>query len=231
MNKKILVIDDEESIRELVRDTLETEGFIVSDGENSEDALGKARKLKPDLMILDLGIPTIGGLEVCRLVRQDSNIAHLPIIILTVRSREVDKVIGLEMGADDYVTKPFNRKELIARVKAVLRRTDIRKGDRKTLKAGDIVLDVNSYTVKVGKEHVTLRPKEFDLLHIFLDKQQRVLSREFLCESVLGYEYFGSLRTIDAHVKNLRKALGPSGDMVKTIRGVGYKLVPEEKKK
>ncbi len=224
MKKRILIIDDEASIRSIVRDTLETEGYNVIEGENSEEAIRKARKLKPDLLILDLGIPTIGGLEVCRILRKDDETAGVPIIILTVRSREVDKVIGLEMGADDYITKPFHRRELIARVKAVIRRGHFHAESKRRFEAGDIVLDADSYTVMVGGESVDLRPKEFDLLQVLLEKKGSVLSREFLCESVLGYEYFGSSRTIDAHLKNLRKALGESGSIIKTIRGVGYKI-------
>ncbi len=228
MKKRILVIDDEESIRSVVRDSLETEGYAVIEGENSEEAIRKATELKPDLMILDLGIPTIGGLEVCRILRKREETAGLPIIILTVRSREVDKVIGLEMGADDYITKPFHRRELIARVKAVIRRGRLQETNRRLYESGDIILDADAYTVKVSGKPVELRPKEFDLLQILLEKKGSVLSREFLCESVLGYEYFGSSRTIDAHLKNLRKALGPAGDIIKTVRGVGYKV--EEKK-
>ncbi len=224
MKKRILIIDDEGSIRSVVRDTLETEGYSVIEGTNSEEAVRKAKELKPDLIILDLGIPTIGGLEVCRILRKDSETSEVPIIMLTVRSGEVDKVIGLEMGADDYVTKPFHRRELIARVKAVLRRVDLRSGPRKVLEFGDIELDVNAYTVKVNGKPVELRPKEFDLLQVLLEKKESVMSREFLCESVLGYEYYGSSRTIDAHVKNLRKALGKAGDVIKTVRGIGYKL-------
>ena len=224
IKKRILVVDDEDSIRSVVRDMLEVEGYAVIEGKNSEEAIRKSRELKPDLIMLDLGIPTIGGLEVCRILRKTSETSDIPIIILTVRDREVDKVIGLEMGADDYVTKPFNRKELIARVKAVLRRIFLRDGNKNFLEAGDIILDKEAYTVTIKGEPVELRPKEFDILHLLLEKKGNVLSREFLCEGVLGYEFFGSSRTIDAHVKNLRKGLGPAGDIIKTVRGVGYKI-------
>ena len=224
MKKRILIIDDENSIRNVVKDTLEAEGYTVIEGENTEEAIRKAKDLKPDLIILDLGIPTIGGLEVCRILRKNEETAGIPIIMLTVRSREVDKVIGLEMGADDYITKPFHRRELLARVKAVLRRGELKSGAKGLLEVDNIVLDSEAYTVKVDGERVDLRPKEFDLLQVLMQKKGNVLSREFLCESVLGYEYFGSSRTIDAHLKNLRKALGPAGDLIKTIRGVGYKM-------
>ncbi|MBN2407996.1 MAG: response regulator transcription factor [Elusimicrobia bacterium] len=228
MKKKILIVDDEESIRELLKDTLEKEGYSIIEAKDSEEALRKAKSVLPDLVVLDLGIPTIGGLEVCRILRKAEETKNIPIIILTVRSREVDKVIGLEMGADDYITKPFNQRELLARVKAVLRRITYREGDKKIIKAGDILVDIESHVVKVKDRSIELRPKEFDLLCILLNRRGAVLSRDYLCESVLGYEYFGSTRAIDAHIKNLRRALGRIGDNIKTIRGLGYKFEIEE---
>ncbi|MFH1415426.1 MAG: response regulator transcription factor [Elusimicrobiota bacterium] len=227
MKKKVLVIDDEQSIREVVKDILEHEGFNVIVGVNSEEAIRKTIALLPDLIILDLGIPTIGGLEVCRILRKELKTKTIPIIILTVRSREVDKIIGLEMGADDYITKPFNKGEFVARVKAVLRRVEYRENESDILTVGSIVLDNEAHTVEVKGKRVDLRPKEFNLLYALIEKRGTVLSRDFLCESVLGYEYFGSSRAIDAHVKNLRKSLGSDGNLIKTIRGVGYKI--EEK--
>jgi DNA-binding response OmpR family regulator len=224
MKKKILVIDDEESIRGVLVDSLEYEGYNVIEAIDSEEALRKARSLEPDLIILDLGIPTIGGLEVCRILRKDNKTKSIPIIMLTVRSREVDKVIGLEMGADDYITKPFQRRELLARIKAVLRRIEFRETGKRILTAGNIELDKESHIVKVKGKEIELRPKEFDMLAILMEKKGTVMGRDFLCESVLGYEYFGSTRAIDAHVKNIRTALGKAGDIIKTIRGVGYKI-------
>ncbi|MFW6172913.1 MAG: response regulator [Elusimicrobiota bacterium] len=230
MKKKILIIDDEESLRSVLKDTLENEGFRVTEGENSEEAIRKAENIKPDLIILDLGIPTIGGLEVCRILRNKEETKSIPIIILTVRSREVDKVIGLEMGADDYITKPFSRRELIARVKAVLRRIEFREDKARILKVGNIVIDKEAHIVKVKDKKIELRPKEFELLCILAGRRGAVLNREFLCESILGYEYFGSTRAIDAHVKNLRKALGKEGNIIKTVRGVGYKIEARDEK-
>ncbi len=227
MKKKILVIDDEKAIREVVRDILEHEGFNVIVGSNSDEAIRKAIALVPDLIVLDLGIPTIGGLEVCRILKKENNTRTIPIIILTVRSREVDKIIGLEMGADDYITKPFNKGEFVARVKAVLRRVEYRDGEEDILVVGGITINKEAHIVEVKGKSVDLRPKEFSLLYILMEKKGTVLSRDYLCESVLGYEYFGSSRAIDAHVKNLRKSLGREGDMIKTIRSVGYKI--EEK--
>lgn len=228
MKKKILVIDDEQSIREVVKDILEHEGYNVILGANSEEAIRKAIALVPDLIVLDLGIPSIGGLEVCRILRKETNTKTIPIIILTVRSREIDKIIGLEMGADDYITKPFNKGEFIARVKAVLRRVEYRESEEDIINIGNIIIDKEAHTVEVNGKKIELRPKEFNLLYVLTEKKGTVLSRDYLCESVLGYEYFGSSRAIDAHLKNLRKALGKEGDIIKTIRGVGYKI--EDKK-
>jgi len=224
MKKKILVIDDEESIREVVKDILEHEGYNVIIGINSEEAIRKAVTLTPDIIILDLGIPTIGGLEVCRILRKEKKTSAIPIIILTVRSREVDKIIGLEMGADDYIIKPFQKGEFVARVKAVLRRVEYRQTEDNILTAGDISIDKESYIVEIEGKKVDLRPKEFNLLYILIEKKGTVLSRDYLCESVLGYEYYGSSRAIDAHVKNLRKSLGKHGKIIRTVRGVGYKI-------
>lgn len=229
MKKKILVIDDEQSIREVVKDILDNEGYNIIIGINSEEAIRKAISLTPDLIILDLGIPTIGGLEVCRILRKEKRTMSIPIIMLTVRSREVDKIIGLEMGADDYITKPFQKGEFVARVKAVLRRVEYNEDEEHVLNADNISIDKEAHIVEVDGEKVELRPKEFDLLYVLIEKKGAVLDRDYLCESVLGYEYFGSSRAIDAHVKNLRIALGPEGDIIKTIRGVGYKIIEEDK--
>ncbi len=228
MKKKILVVDDERSIREVVKDILENEGYHVLLGINSEEAIRKSIALVPDLIILDLGIPTIGGLEVCRILRKEANTMTIPIIILTARSREVDKIIGLEMGADDYVTKPFNKGEFVARVKAVLRRVKYKEGEDDVLKVCNISIDKVAHIVEVKEKKIDLRPKEFNLLYLLMKKAGTVLSRDYLCESILGYEYFGSSRAIDAHVKNLRKSLGKEGDIIKTIRSVGYKMEVEE---
>jgi DNA-binding response OmpR family regulator len=224
MKTKILVVDDEKPMREVVKDILEHEGYNIILGENSEEAIRKGATLDPDLIILDLGIPTIGGLEVCRILKNDAKTSAIPIIILTVRSREVDKIIGLEMGADDYITKPFQKGEFVARVKAVLRRVQFKQADKDIISAGNITVDKDAHIVKVDGKVIDLRPKEFNLLCVLIEKMGVVLSRDFLCESVLSYEYFGSSRAIDAHVKNLRKSLGPEGDIIKTIRGVGYKI-------
>lgn len=227
MKKKILIIDDEKSIREVLKDILEHEGYNIILGINSEEAIRKAVAIKPDLMVLDLGIPTIGGLEVCRILKKQPETKLIPIIILTVRSREVDKIIGLEMGADDYITKPFQKGEFVARIKAVLRRYEVKDEEKNILSIGDITIDKDSYMVTIKNKKIELRPKEFILLIALLEKKGTVLNRDYLCESVLGYEYFGSSRAIDAHIKNLRKTLGSSGNLIKTIRGLGYKI--EEK--
>ena len=223
-DKKILIVDDEESLRNMVSDVLDSKGFNVAAAATSDEALEKVQEELPDLILLDLGIPDIGGLEVCRIIRRTDGIKNIPIIILTARDAQVDKIIGLEAGADDYITKPFHNKELIARIKAVLRRTEVMVKGNNIIKFKGIVVDPESYKVTVDGKDVELRPKEFKLLRILIEKRGRVLSRDFLCKAILGYDYFGSSRAIDAHVKNLRKALGKNRKLIKTIRGFGYKI-------
>ena len=223
MAATILVVDDEKNIVQLVRLYLNKEGFRVEAAYDGAQALEKARTLRPDLIVLDIMMPEPDGIAVCREIRKTSNV---PIIILTARDDDIDRIVGLELGADDYVTKPFNPRELVARVKAVLRRASQEAPSQAVLEAGDLRLDTASREVTVQGKAVTLRAKEFDLLTAFLRHQGVVLDRERLLQLVWGADYFGDTRTIDVHVAWLREKLGKAkGVKIETVWGVGYKLV------
>lgn len=224
--QRVLVVDDEPNILRLCRLYLEREGYEVVEASDGQVALDLARRQKPDLVVLDLMLPKVDGYEVCRRLRSDSDV---PIIMLTARDEDVDKIVGLELGADDYVTKPFNPRELVARVKAVLRRPgDLAASEEEQaeLTVGDLRIDAARRQVQVGEDDVELRPKEFDLLRAFAQNPGIVLSRERLLELVWGYDYFGQTRTVDVHVAHLRKHLAASETVrIETVTGVGYKLV------
>jgi len=221
----ILVVDDEKNIVQLARLYLDKEGFQVEAAYDGEQALEKARAVRPDLIILDLMLPGMDGLSVCKELRKTSNV---PIIILTARGDDVDRVVGLELGADDYVTKPFNPRELVARVKAVLRRSRQETSDEPVIEANGLVLDVARREVTVDGAPVTLRAKEFDLLTAFMRHPGIVLDRERLLQIVWGSDYYGDTRTIDVHVAWLREKLAAAQHVkIQTVWGVGYKLVVE----
>lgn len=223
MASTILVVDDEKNIVQLARLYLDKEGFRVEAAYDGAQALEKAKILRPDLIILDIMMPEIDGLSVCKELRKTSNV---PIIILTARGDDVDRVVGLELGADDYVTKPFNPRELVARVKAVLRRARQEAPSQPVLEADGLRLDVARREVTVEGEPVTLRAKEFDLLTAFMRHSGIVLDRERLLQMVWGTDYYGDTRTIDVHVAWLREKLAPAKRVkIQTVWGVGYKLV------
>ena len=222
----ILVADDEASIRELCEMYLEQEGFAVVQAEDGEAALSAARTQGPDLIVLDLMMPKRSGYEVCRELRKDSNV---PILMLTARSEEVDRIVGLEMGADDYLGKPFHPRELTARVKAILRRAAGQPAaERGEIGIGPLTIDWQSRVVDLDGERIDLRNKEFELLKRLAESAGHVLTRELLLEEVWGYEFFGGTRTVDVHVNQLRRKLGDRGVAIETVRGVGYKLVESE---
>ena len=223
MANAILVVDDEKNIVQLARLYLEREGFRVEAAYDGAQALEKAKAVRPDLIILDIMLPEMDGLSVCRELRKTSNV---PIIILTARSDDVDRIVGLELGADDYVTKPFNPRELVARVKAVLRRASLEAPSQAVLEANGLRLDTASREVTVEGKLITLRAKEFDLLAAFLRHPGIVLDRERLLQLVWGTDYYGDTRTIDVHVAWLRdKLAGARRVKIQTVWGVGYKLV------
>lgn len=225
MDTKLLVVDDEPNIIELNRMYLEGAGYQVVTARTGPEALDRFRSERPDLVVLDLMLPGIDGLSICREIRQQG---ATPIIMLTARTEDVDRIVGLELGADDYVTKPYNPRELVARVRAVLRRTNPpaeTAAPVQVLQLGDVVLDPARRTVTVSDEPITLRTKEFDLLQCLLEHQGLVLSREQLLSQVWGYDYAGETRTVDVHVAGLRKELRASNVAVETVWGIGYKLV------
>ena len=225
MANTILVVDDEKNIVQLARLYLGREGFRVEEAHDGKEALDKARALNPDLIVLDIMMPEMDGLSVCRELRKTSNV---PVIILTARSDDVDKIVGLEIGADDYLTKPFNPRELLARVKAVLRRSQGHVEPESILEVGDIRLDPLRREVTVAGGPVTLRAKEFELLQAFMRYQGHVLDRERLLSLVWGQDFYGDTRTIDVHVAWLREKLSGAKARVQTVWGVGYKLVLDE---
>lgn len=218
---KILVADDEDRMRRLIRDFLEAAGYNVVEAENGRQALelyrAQAQEIK--LLVLDVMMPEMNGWEVCREVRRDSDV---PIIMLTALSRESDEVEGFEAGADDYVTKPFSPKVFVARVEAMLRRTAA--GEESELVVGGIRVDREAHAVFVDGEEIYLSLKEYDLLLYLMENRGATLNREKILDNVWNYDYFGDARTIDTHVTKLRKKLGPWGDMLQTVRGVGYKF-------
>ncbi len=220
----ILVVDDEANIRELCRLYLEQEGFQVHTAEDGRSALDAVAHDSPAMMVLDLMLPGVDGLEVCRRVRAEFD---LPIMILTARDDDVDKIVGLELGADDYLTKPFNPRELSARVKAILRRTARPPAEQvDAIQAGDVRVDPGKHEVEVAGDQVVLRAKEFDLLWTLASHAGFVLTREQLLDQVWGYDFYGQTRTVDVHVAHLRKHLaGSQSTRIETITGVGYKLV------
>lgn len=222
MPETILIADDEASIRDLARLYLEKEGFRVQTAENGAQTLAQARREPPALLVLDLMMPEIDGWEVCRRLRAESDV---PILILTARDQDIDKIVGLEMGADDYLTKPFNPRELVARVRAILRRTSGNRIDPdKPRRLGRVVVDPASREVTVDGEAITLRAKEFDLLLALVDHVNHALSRDQLLDLAWGYEYHGQTRTVDVHVAQLRDRLQGSDLEIETVWGRGYKL-------
>ena len=229
MASDVLIVEDEPDIRNLLVHHLAREGFRCRTAASGPEALARVRSAAPDLVVLDLMLPEMNGLEVCRRLRSDAATAAIPIIILTAKTDEVDRIVGLEMGADDYVAKPFSPKELVARVRAVLRRT--RPGEAaQSLAVGAVSLDVARHLVTVGGRPVELTPKEFDLLHALLDAAGRVLSREHLLNRVWGYARADEIesRTVDVHIRRLRAKLGAEERRIATIKGVGYRFETED---
>lgn len=226
---KILIVDDERSIRNLVRSYLEAESFTVLEGEDGEQAVRLVRDQSPDLVVLDVGMPVLDGIEALREIRTFSSVY---VVMLTARAEEVDKIIGLSVGADDYLTKPFSPRELVARIKAVLRRQrdSVLPDDDAQMSFAELTIDPARREVFVADEPVELTTLEFDLLAALAAQPGRVFSRRQLIEAIWGWDYFGDERVVDVHVRKLRKALGDDANeprIVGTVRGVGYKFIPE----
>ena len=223
-SESILIVEDESSIASFVALYLKNAGYAVRTVAKGADALDQVSADPPSLTILDLMLPDIDGIEVCRRIRKTSDV---PILMLTARDEDVDKIIGLEVGADDYMTKPFNPRELVARVKSILRRStpERRQAESAVIRHGDLSVDAGRREVRVGEEEIQLAPKEFDLLWELLDHKGLVLTRDQLLERVWGYTFAGDTRTVDVHVRQLRRKLGDASPIV-TVWGVGYKVSP-----
>ena len=222
---RILVVDDEPDAIELIRFNLKASGYEVLTAEDGEEALAKARKFSPDMILLDVMLPEIDGLEVCKILRRDPATASLPIIMLTAKASEIDRVLGLEFGADDYVTKPFSPRELMLRVRNLLKRKESSKEEVERFQVRDIQLDVSKYEVKIMGQPIDLTPTEFKLLQILMERKGRVQSRDRLLQDVWGYDQLIDTRTVDTHVRRLREKMGEAADYVTTVRGVGYRLM------
>ena len=221
----VLLVDDEPSIIQLARMYLEQAGFRVEAVGNGKTALEAVQTYNPALVVLDVMLPEMDGFEVCRRLRAEDS--PVLVIMLTARDEDIDKIVGLELGADDYLTKPFNPRELVARVRAMLRRLNrpIQEPDHEVVELGDLVIDAGRREVRIGDEIVELRTQEFDLLLTFAEHKSLVLTREQLLNLAWGYDYFGQTRTVDVHVAHLRKKISASTVKIETVTGVGYKLV------
>ncbi len=224
-NELVLVVDDEKTLVKALTFNLEKEGFRVEQAFDGEEALQKVYDLKPDIVVLDLMLPEVDGFDVCRQIRKKLDI---PIIMLTARSEDIDKVLGLELGADDYLTKPFNSRELVARIKAILRRSAAREEEaKKVVQVGNLQVDLLQHRARIGDQEISLTSKEFALLSFLATNAGNVYSREQLLEQVWGYDYYGDVRTVDVHIRHLREKIEKdpgNPDLLITIWGTGYKI-------
>lgn len=233
-NNRILVVEDEKHIRELIRFNLEKNGYEVGIAENGIDGLKAAESGGYDLVLLDIMLPGMDGLDVCKKIRNGEKVPHIPIIMLTAKNEEIDKVLGLELGADDYISKPFGIKELIARIKANLRRVSMSsesvQEEKKDpiVRIGELEIDFDGFLIKRKGATISLTLKEFEILKVLVTNRGRVFSREALLLNVWGYDYMGDARTVDVHIRHLRSKIGDDEaekPIIETIRGVGYRAV------
>ena len=223
---KVLIVDDEIHIQELIKFNLEKNGYRVICASDGIEAVKMAKEEHPQLILLDLMLPGMDGYDVCKEIRKDSTLSNTPIIMITAKGEEFDKILGLELGADDYLTKPFSVRELLARAKAVLRRTVMQYED-KSFKFGNISIDFDKHEVIKNEEKVDLTLKEFELLEILSKNKGRVMTREFLLDKIWGYEYIGETRTVDVHIRHLRKKIeddDKNPKYIQTVRGIGYRF-------
>lgn len=228
-NKRILVADDEPDVLNLVTLNMKNAGFNVIKAEDGLAALQQARETNPALIILDLMLPEMSGLEVCKVLKKESATAQIPIIMLTAKAEEIDRIVGLELGADDYITKPFSPRELILRVKSVLRRVSAAGEPSDHLALGEIKVDRSRYEVLVKGQPIEFTATEFKLLALLMERRGRVQSRDTLLNDVWGYESLIDTRTVDTHIRRLREKLGEEADCIETIRGFGYRIVENER--
>lgn len=230
MSKVIAIVDDEEDIVDLVSHHLKREGFRVKEFHNGREFLSYIESVVPDLVLLDIMLPGIDGIDICRILKNKNKTSNLPIIMLTAKGTEADIVVGLEMGADDYIVKPFSPRELTARVKSLLRRADPKELEENIIKVGPITINTERYEVKVDSENIELTTTEFKILEVLAEGRGRVYTRDQLIKKkrLWGDDKLVYDRTIDVHIKNLREKLGDAGNMIKTIRSIGYKLEDQE---
>lgn len=223
--QRILVVDDEADTVELVSFNLRNAGFDTSHAEDGAEALKKAKAAAPDLIILDVMLPEVDGLEVCKLLRRDPATARIPVLMLTAKAGEIDRVLGLELGANDYLTKPFSPRELVLRVKNLLQRDEAKTASPESYSIAELFIDVPRHSVTVNKKHVELTATEFRLLVVLVERRGRVQSREQLLQDVWHYDNLIATRTVDTHMRRLRDKLGKASRFLDTIRGVGYRFV------
>ncbi|MDZ4789047.1 MAG: winged helix-turn-helix domain-containing protein [Blastochloris sp.] len=226
-NAKILIIDDEPDVSDMLAMSLKAAGYKVSSAENGELGLAKAKAELPSLIILDLMLPKISGIEVCKFLKRESSTAGIPIIMLTAKSEELDRIVGLELGADDYVTKPFSPRELSLRIQSVLRRTKTSEVKAEKLVIGELSLDHGRHEVLANGQSIELTATEFKLLAILMERRGRVQSRDRLLNDVWGYESVIDTRTVDTHIRRLREKLTNLADYIETVRGVGYRILDQ----
>ena len=226
MREKILIVDDEKDIVKMLSYNLKKEGYRIVDARDGEDALDLALREHPDLILLDLMLPGIDGLEVCKQLKKEAKTSRIPIIMLTAKTQETDKIVGLELGADDYVSKPFSPKELIARIKAVLRRSLEKEIPREIVKLGDLIIDLSQISVSVGNKPVELTSKEFELLKTLVQAKGRVLNRDYLLDTIWGFDHAMDIqtRTVDVHIRTLRKKLKSAAKHILTVKNYGYRF-------
>jgi two-component system alkaline phosphatase synthesis response regulator PhoP len=230
MKEKILIVEDDKDIAKMLEYNLKKEGFKVITASDGEDGLDLAVRQYPDLILLDLMLPGMDGLEVCKALKKESKTGLIPVIMLTAKGQESDKVVGLELGADDYVTKPFSPRELIARIKAVLRRAAEKESLSEIFQVGDLSIDFAKISVMVKGKPVELTAKEFELLKTLLKAKGRVLSRDYLLDTIWGYDHALEIqtRTVDVHIRTLRKKLKTAAKMILTVKSYGYRFRTEE---
>lgn len=221
---KILIIEDERDLAELLAFNLGKEGFQTLIALDGRSGLNMARTERPDIILLDLMLPEMGGIDVCKLLRKQESTSGIPVIMVTAKGEEIDKVVGFEVGADDYLVKPFSTRELLLRVKAILRRSSAEKPAGKVITAGPLAIDTACHKVTVHGDDLLLTTTEFKLLLILAERQGRMQSREQLLRDVWGYSHTADTRTVDTHITRLRNKLGDGGELIRTVRGFGYKL-------
>lgn len=230
LEKRILIVDDEMHIRELIKFNLEKNGFKTLQAADGKEAVELAKERQVDLIVLDLMLPVMDGFEVCKEIRKDTVIGNTPIIMLTAKGEEIDKIVGLEIGADDYMTKPFSVRELVARVKAQLRRSSNVKTESNLINFGDVSVNLQTREVRKAGSLVDLTLKEFEILKILIKNKGSIITREVLLDRIWGYEYIGETRTVDVHIRHLRQKIESDDKnpmFIQTIRGVGYKFISE----